>query len=121
MADLDTTIDTWLRTFTEADAATRDAAIARIWAADGTLTDPPVAASGPAELGAVCDALIAQFPGHSFHRTTAVDAHHHVFRYGWALVSPAGDVALVGTDVGVVSEDGRLQRIAGFFGELPAA
>lgn len=118
MADLDTTIDTWLRTFTEANAATRDATIARIWADDGTLTDPPIAASGPSELGAVCDALIAQFPGHSFRRTTTVDTHHDLFRYGWALVSPAGDVALVGTDVGAVGEDGRLERIAGFFGEL---
>ena len=36
----------------------------------------------------------------------------------WDLVGPDGAVVLAGVDVGDISEDGRLQRITGFFGDL---
>jgi hypothetical protein len=39
---------------------------------------------------------------------------------GWELVGPDGAVALAGLDVGEVAADGRLRRIVGFFGQLPA-
>jgi hypothetical protein len=66
-------------------------------------------------------ALQQQFEGHRFRRASGVDAHHGHLRFAWELVSPGGDVALTGLDVGELSEDGRLRRITGFFGELPAA
>ena len=61
----------------------------------------------------------AQFPGHRFRRVSGIDTHHGLLRFAWELVGPDDAVAVAGIDVGVVAPDGRLQRIAGFFGELP--
>ena len=40
-------------------------------------------------------------------------------RFEWALVDEAGSATLTGLDVGIVADDGRLSRIAGFFGPAP--
>jgi hypothetical protein len=58
------------------------------------------------------------YPGHTFRRTSGIDAHHEHLRFSWDLVGPDGAVVLAGVDVGDISEDGRLQRITGFFGDL---
>ena len=121
MTDIRETVDTWLDAWTVPDETVRGRMVRDVWAPDGTLTDPPMTATGYDELIAVGAALQAQFPGHTFTRTTVVDAHHDLIRYGWALVAPDGTTALAGLDVAVVTPDGKLQRVAGFFGELAAA
>ena len=63
----------------------------------------------------------AHFPGHTFRRTTAVDSHHDVARYGWELVGPDGAVAMAGLDVAEFGADGRITRVVGFFGDLQPA
>ena len=78
-----------------------------------------MAAAGHAEISELHAALQGQFPGHRFRRSSAVDTHHDRFRVGWELVGPDGAVALAGTDVGELTEDGRLRAITGFFGDLP--
>ena len=42
-------------------------------------------------------------------------------RYGWELVGPDGTVAVDGTDIVEIDDDGRLTRIVGFFGPLASA
>jgi hypothetical protein len=51
---------------------------------------------------------------------SAVDAHHAELRFGWELAAPDGAVVVAGIDIGELAPDGRLRRITGFFGELPA-
>jgi hypothetical protein len=121
MTDLDETVDTWLGAWTEPDEAKRKELIGRVWAHDGKLADPPMTAAGVTELIAVTAALQSQFPGHSFRRATGIDAHHDFLRYGWELFAPDGTIALTGIDVAVVTDDGKLHRVVGFFGELPPA
>ena len=65
-------------------------------------------------------ALQTQFPGHTFRRTSTIDAHHGFARYEWELVAPDGAVALAGLDVAEVGDDGRLRRVVGFLGPIPA-
>ena len=48
-----------------------------------------------------------------------MDHHHDKVRFGWALLDAAGAVLIEGIDFGEVAEDGRLQKIVGFFGPLP--
>lgn len=119
MSDITTTIDTYLTAWTEADPARRADLIAQVWAADGSLTDPPLAAEGHDAISRMMAALQGQFPGHRFRRASGVDAHHDRFRFAWELVAPDGSVTLAGLDVGELAEDGRLRRITGFFGPLP--
>lgn len=82
------------------------------------LVDVPTPKSyGRDGIGAAPDAVQAQFPGHTFRRTTAVDEHHGVARYGWALLSPDGTPVLTALDVADLTEDGRLRRVVGFCGD----
>ena len=117
MSDLTTLVDTHLAAYGNPDKAARDAAIAQVWAADGAVVDPPLTGVGHAGISDLAAAVQSQFAGHTFRRTSDIDAHHDVLRYAWELVGPDGSVAVSGLDVAVVA-DGRLQRVAGFFGEL---
>jgi hypothetical protein len=119
VTDITATIDTYLTAWNETDPTRRAEVIARVWAPDGRLIDPPLAAQGHAGIGEMAAALQGQFPGHRFRRASGVDAHHNQLRFAWELVSPDGAVVLSGLDVGELTEDGRLLRIAGFFGPLP--
>lgn len=121
MPDLTTTIDTHLAAYGEPDAAVRGPLVEQAWAPDGVLLDPPLTGEGHDGISAAADALLSQFAGHSFVRTSAVDEHHGAFRYAWELRAPDGTPVLAGTDVGQVAEDGRLARVTGFFGELTPA
>jgi hypothetical protein len=66
------------------------------------------------------DVVLTHYAGHTFRRTTKVDAHHVYARYAWELVAPDGTVAVAGLDVATFAPDGRLARTVGFFGPLEA-
>jgi|SRR5215471_118839 len=118
MNDITTTVDTYLAMWNETDAARRGDDIERAWAGDGSYIDPQLEARGHAALGEMVAAVHARFPGYSFRRVSGIDTHHNVVRFAWELVSPDGPVAVAGLDVGVLTPDGRLQSITGFFGDL---
>jgi len=119
MPDLANTIDTHLDGLNETEPGIRSHKLEQVWAIDGRLIDPPLAGSGPTEISSMAATLQAQFPSHSFRRTSAIDAHHDHFRYAWELVASDGSVALSGLDVGELAPDGSIARITGFFGDLP--
>jgi hypothetical protein len=121
MTDVTTTIDTYLSAWNETDADRRSTLIEQVWADDGRLIDPPLAAEGHTGISEMAAAMHEHFPGHSFRRVSGIDAHHDQVRFAWELVGPDGVVALAGLDTGELGDDGRLRRIAGFFGELPEA
>ncbi len=119
MASITSLIDGHLFAYGDPDRARRRDAVARLWTADGRLIDPPLAASGHAEIVAQSDALLSQFPGHTFRRSSGVDVHHDQARYAWRLVNASGETALEGVDFARVTPDGRLASVTGFFGPLP--
>jgi len=109
-------IDTYLTAYGEPSEAARRELIELAFAADAVLADPPFVASGHAELHASFGAVQAQFAGHRFARTSAVDEHHDVARYRWSLNGPDGSPAVSGVDV-VTFRDGKIAQVTGFFGE----
>jgi hypothetical protein len=119
MHTLSNTVDPYLAAWNEIDPSSREKLIAVVWATDGRLVDPPLAASGHGEISDMAAALHAQFPGHQFRRASEVDEHHGHFRFAWQLVGPDGSVALSGIDVGALDENGHIAEITGFFGDLP--
>jgi hypothetical protein len=119
MNDLSTTIDTYLEAYGEPDGNRRIALIEQVWAPDGHLFDPPIDGAGHTGIDQMFAAVQSQFAGHTFRRSTGIDAHHGIARYGWELVAGDGSVTLAGMDVAVVGDDGKLTRVAGFFGDLP--
>jgi hypothetical protein len=114
------TIDRHLEAYALADRDRRNDLVATNWNVDGVLLDPPLAGRGHVEISALADVVLTHYAGHCFRRTTAVDAHHGMARYGWDLVGPDGSVALSGTDFAEFDDEGMLLRIVGFFGALDA-
>jgi hypothetical protein len=119
MADTTTIVDTYLATWNEPDAKRRARLIEQAWADNGRYVDPMLEADGHAALGDMVAGVQAKFPGHRFRRRSGVDTHHDQLRFAWDLVNLDGAVVVAGLDVGALAADGRLQRITGFFGELP--
>lgn len=120
---LDTTarIDLHLQAYAEPDADRRAELVAQAWAVDGQLIDPPFDGAGHDGIAEMAEAVLAHYPGHAFRRTTVVDEHHGYARYGWQLVAPDGAVAVGGTDIARIGDDGALVQIVGFFGDLVPA
>ena len=121
MTAFGTVVDGWLASYADPDAARRTAAIRASWNAEGRLVDPPMEARGHQGISDQAATLLAQFPGHRFERTTAIDAHHQFLRYGWKLVDANGAGVLEGLDVMELDVDGRIARVVGFFGAQPPA
>ena len=120
MNDVTTTVDTYFEMWNETDPATRAGLIERAWADGGRYVDPLLEAEGHAAISDMVAGVHAQFPGHRFRRTSGIEAHHDQVRFAWELTAPDGTVTVAGLDVGELAGDGRLRRITGFFGEVPA-
>jgi hypothetical protein len=120
LKDISALIDRYLAAYGEPDVSRRTQAINEIWAPDSRLIDPPLSAAGHAQIVAQADALLSQFPGHRFRRSSGIDAHHGFARYAWELLDPAGAVVLQGLDMAQADERGKLTQVVGFFGPLPA-
>ena len=50
---------------------------------------------------------------------SGIDAHHTMVRFLWRLVRADGTCGDISIDFGEVGPDGRLVKIAGFFGAPP--
>jgi hypothetical protein len=120
-ATLETTIDTYFATWNELDPDRRAALCQQVWAPDGRYADPLLDATGPQAIADGLGALQAQLPGHTVVRSTALDVHHDMARFGWQVTAPDGSVAVAGIDVATVADDGRLASVTGFFGDLAAS
>jgi hypothetical protein len=94
--------------------------IAKAWAEDGAYADPMFQASGHDGLNDMVAGVQGQFPGHRFRRASGIDAHHNQARFAWELTTPEGSIAAAGIDIAELAPDGRLRRVTGFFGDLPA-
>ena len=115
------TVDTYIDMWNEQDPGRRTQLIERAWVADGRYLDPLLAADGHDALHEMVATVHSHYPGHVFRRTTSVDLHNGVARFGWELVAPDGAVFVAGIDVAALADDGRLSSITGFFGDLQAA
>ncbi|MEQ8347888.1 MAG: nuclear transport factor 2 family protein [Sneathiellaceae bacterium] len=113
--------DRYIAMWNETDAGRRRDLIARVWAAAARYRDPMLSGDGHDGIDAMVQGVHAHYPGHRFSRTSAVESHNGRLRFGWALGAQGAAPLVTGVDFGVLSGDGRLQEIAGFFDTMPGA
>lgn len=114
-------IDRYCAVWNEPDEAARAALLKSVWAERATYTDPRADTVGAEELLAHIGRIRAGRPGARIARTTAVDVHHGVARFGWRVVEADGTELPEGIDIAFPSPDGsRIERIIGFFGPMTA-
>ncbi|MBV8930916.1 MAG: nuclear transport factor 2 family protein [Mycobacteriaceae bacterium] len=110
-------IDAW----NETDPTARKAAVGDLYTEDARYVDPLAEAYGRDAIAATIGAVQQQFPGFVFRLAGPVDGHHNQARFGWEL-GPAGEPApIVGFDVAVTDEAGRITSVLGFLDKVPAA
>ena len=119
MSEIATTVDTYLEMWNETDSGRRADLIEQAWAENGRYVDPLNEAEGHGALSNMVAAAQQQYPGHRFRRTSGIDTHHDRVRFTWEVTAPDGGLTVAGVDVGVLGSDGRLEQIAGFFGDVP--
>lgn len=110
-------IDAWNQT----DAAARRAAVDQLYTEDARYVDPLAVAEGREAIASMIGGAHEQFPGFVFTLAGPVDGHHNQARFGWEL-GPAGAPApIVGFDVAVTDDVGRIRNVLGFLDKVPAA
>ena len=114
---LEATVDTYLATWNETDAAARRALVEQALGTDLWYRDPLLEADGLDAYDAMIGAVQAQFPGLVMARTSPIDTHRDVVRFNWALGAPGEAPVFAGLDVAKTDADGKLHRIIGFAGE----
>lgn len=122
MTDVAPVIDRYIAIWNETDPARRRDLIARTWTDDASYVDPLVAAESRDAIDAAVAAAQSQFPGFAFRLAGPVDAHHNLARFTWELAPAASaDALVVGFDVAVLADDGRLRTVHGFLDKVPTA
>ena len=117
-AGLTETIVTYCAAWGESDVPKRTQLLKKTWARPGTYTDPTAQVEGREALIVHIGKFLEQYPGAQIVVSSAVDAHHERFRFGWKMLAADGSTALEGMDFGEVDEKGQIRRITGFFGPL---
>jgi hypothetical protein len=119
VSDVTTIVETYLAMWNEEDAQKRATFIEQAWAPECRYVDPLLEADSYATLSDMVATVHGHYPGQRFTRTTGIDVHHDQVRFGWKLAGPDA-TTVEGVDICTLAEDGRLQRVTGFFGEIPA-
>ena len=117
----DATVEAYVATWNETDAARRQAGIALAWDAAGRYRDPLMASEGHAGIDAMLAGVQARFPGFVIQRTSKIDAHNDWARFSWSLGPAAGPAVVEGVDFCALSPAGRLVSVVGFIDKMPAA
>lgn len=117
---IETTIDGFIRAWNADTDAVRAAAVRSAYTETAVVKDPLADVQGHDAIAGFIAGARAQFPGHTFRRSSGIDAHHDLVRFAWQLLDPDGQPVVEGFETGQVADDGRLACTLGFFGPLPA-
>ena len=111
--------DQYFAMWNAADADRRAELIAAIWTDDATFQDPSFETTGHDELNKLVGAAQQMFPGLSFVRTGDIDEHHAYLRWTWHLKADGQEPVAGGTDIVVLDDDGKIQKLIGFHDFAP--
>jgi len=112
-------VEQYLATW-NAEGTERETLLAEHWSTEVTYVDPLAEVRGTAAVGAMIDSVQAQFPDYVFSQASEADAHHRQLRFTWGLGPESEEPVVVGFDVVVLDEDGRIRDVRGFLDRVPA-
>ncbi|MDT5017495.1 MAG: hypothetical protein QOD39_3655 [Mycobacterium sp.] len=120
MTNFDDIAQRYIDTWNETDPSARRAAVDQLYTEDARYVDPMAAAEGREAIASMIGAVQDQFPDFRFRLAGPVDAHHNQARFGWELGPNGSDAPIVGFDVAVSDDEGRIQTVLGFLDKVPA-
>ena len=126
MTDFDDLARRYIAAFNESDDAARRDRIARLFTPDATYTDPMADVAGHDGIDGFVGAARSQLAGFEFRLLGPVDAHHDQARFRWEagptdVLDGPGEAPVIGFDVVVTGDDGRITSVHGILDAVPAA
>lgn len=122
MSDVTATVEHYLSLWNETSSETRMQGIKETFTPDATFIDPLADVVGHDGIDALIAGVQAQFSGHIFKLLGTVDSNHNIARFQWELIpSDGGESIVIGSDLAVFSEDGKIRGIYGFLDKVPSA
>jgi hypothetical protein len=122
MSNVNDLITSYLAAWNERDARRRKELIAKTWSDDGSYVDPARNGNGHDGVCAMMATVHERFgPEYRFHLKSTDKAHHQYVRFQWEVGgTKEAPLHFVGTDIGIVGDDGRFKSVIGFTDEAPA-
>ena len=110
----------YVAAWNEPDAAARLSILSGCWADDAVYVDPNVELKGRTALVQHISKVQSGRPGARIEVMSGIALHHNVLRFLWRLKRADGNAGDISIDFGEVDANGKLTKIAGFFGETPS-
>lgn len=111
-------IDAYIATWNSA-RDDRQALLERHFSADLSYCDPLSQVGGRGGIDALIDSTQSQFPDFVFTPLGDPDGHHDQVRFRWGLGPEGAEPVIIGFDVIVVDDDGRIEDVRGFLDRVP--
>jgi hypothetical protein len=117
--ELDEVIRVYCQAWSEPDIERRRQLLTRVWATEGTYTDPSSHVEGREALVNHMSGLHQRSPGNRIVPTSHAEMHHGgLLRFTWRSIGGDGKIRVEGIDFAELTSDGLLSRIVGFNGPL---
>ncbi|MBO1754903.1 nuclear transport factor 2 family protein [Allobranchiibius sp. CTAmp26] len=111
---------TYLACWNETDPGARRALIEQHWTEQASYFDPIAQVRGRDAVDATIGAVQERFPEFVFTPAGPVDAHHQQARFTWGFGPADAEPVIVGFDVVMTDDDGRIASVLGFLDKVPA-
>ncbi|WP_171207513.1 MULTISPECIES: nuclear transport factor 2 family protein [unclassified Ruegeria] len=116
MQDLDQTILDYGAAWQELDADNRMRLLERCFEEDGRYVDPTADVKGREALS-VHIGEVLKSSGGRVEITTKPSVHHYVVHFRWHMINAEGQEMVAGHDFVRLGTGGKIQHLAGFFGD----
>ena len=119
MTDMPPALQTYLRMWNERDLDRAIELLGEAVTDDIVFADPQDFHEGRAAMEHNVKRFNRMYPTAVLTLASGVDGQHDRYRYAWHI-HVDGELLLDGFDVSTLAADGRIERVDGFFGPLPA-
>lgn len=109
----------YLATWNATEEQEQQGLLARHWSPEVSYVDPLAAVQGHDGLRAVVSGVHEQFPGLVFSLVGDIDSHHDQLRFQWGLGPAGAEPVVIGFDVLVLDQAGRILDVRGFLDRIP--
>jgi nuclear transport factor 2 (NTF2) superfamily protein len=122
MTDINTTIEKFITSWNDPDAAARRQVIDDIWSEDGVYRNVRAEYHGRGGIEEAVTNAYDAFTANGFvFRLASIDTNHDAVRYRWEMVPKAGgEPDSIGTHVAMLGADGRLVSDHQFIDKPPS-
>lgn len=114
MTNPNTTAESYLALWNDAEGTSRRVRLEENWAADTRYSDTLMAGDGRDEIASMIASARERFPDHVFTLRDTPDGHGRFVRFCWTLAPTGGAAVAGGTDIVRFDEAGRVAEVIGF-------